>query len=123
MKLMKRNTRTIYYALYTGRGEPIEDSDGYETGESAVVHGTPVALVCNVGAVEKGETWIAVFGIEDNYDRVIVTDDMSCPIDENTVLWVDVAPTNSTPYDYTVWRVSKYLNHIAYAVKKVDVDG
>lgn len=123
MKLMSINTRTIHYALYTGRGEAILDDDGYETGESAVNHGTPVALTCNVGAIEKGETWIAVFGVEDNYDRVIVTDKMDCPIDENSVLWVDVTPDNSTPYDYTVWRVSKYLTHIAYAVKRVDVNG
>ena len=121
MKLMPINTRSIHYATYLGQGEPILDDDGYETGERAPQYADPEELVCNVGAVEKGEAWIAVFGVSEDYDRVIVTDDMECPIDENTVLWVDVSPEDDTPYDYTVWRVSRYLNHIAYAVKKVKV--
>lgn len=124
MILMKRNTRTIHYALYSGRGEPILDSDGYETGEKEILYEDPVAWTCNVGAIEKGESWVATFGIEDNYDRVIITDDMDCPVDENSILWVDVTPdeAGTVPHDYTVWRVSRYLNHIAYAVQRVDAD-
>jgi len=56
---------------------------------------------------------------------VIVTDDLTCPIDENSVLFVDKLPEYSedgTPlYDYVVKRVAKSLNAIAYAIQKVNV--
>ena len=56
---------------------------------------------------------------------MIVTDDLTCPIDENSVLFVDKLPEYSedgTPlYDYVVKRVAKSLNAIAYAIQKVNV--
>ena len=56
---------------------------------------------------------------------MIVTDDLSCPIDENTVLFIDKEPEyddNGNPlYDYIVKRVAKSLNSISYAVSKVTV--
>lgn len=123
MRLMRRNTRKIWYALCEGRGEPATDEYGYETGDSNPTYSEPVGLVCNVGAVETGEAWGRIFGISDEYDRVIVTDKLDCPITSDSVLWVDhdPAPDGSVPFDCTVWRVSKYLNHIAYAIKTVDV--
>lgn len=121
MKLMRRNTRKIYYALCKGRGPVTYDENGYETGEGNVEYGEPQKLTCNVGAEGTGEAWVNVFGISDNYDRVILTDMTDCPIQSDTVLWVDRKPAKdgSVPYDYTVWRVSNYLNQTAYAVKKV----
>lgn len=123
MRLMRRNTRKIWYALCEGRGEPATDEYGYEIGDSNPTYSEPVGLVCNVGAVETGEAWGRIFGISDEYDRVIVTDKLDCPITSDSVLWVDhePAPDGSVPFDCTVWRVSKYLNHIAYAIKTVDV--
>lgn len=117
MKLMHINTRDISYALYEGRGDPIVDEDGYKTGEREVLYSDPVSIKVNVSAA-GGEAWIAAFGTVENYDRVVVTDDMSCPIDENSVLWIDNDPATE-PYDFRVYRISRYLNHIAYAVSKV----
>lgn len=60
----------------------------------------------------------------DSYDKVLITDDMSCPIDENTVLFVDSKPgyrQGKPAFDYTVKRVAKSLNTISYAVSKVKV--
>jgi hypothetical protein len=65
-----------------------------------------------------------MFGNLESYDKVLVTDDMSCPIDENTVLFVDSKPgyNQGVPtYDYTVRRVAKSLNSISYAISKVKV--
>jgi len=125
MRLMRRNTRTIWYALCKGRGPVTYDEDGYETGDGDVEYTDPEELVCNVGPAETGEALVNIFGISDDYDRVILTDDLSCPIKSDSVLWVDHEPASdgSVPYDCTVWRVSRYLNHLAYAVKTVDVDG
>lgn len=33
-----------------------------------------------------------MFGNLESYDKVLITDDMSCPIDENTVLFIDKEP-------------------------------
>ena len=65
------------------------------------------------------------FGNFVSYDKVIITDDLKCPIDENTVLFLDKKPEyreNGTPlYDYIVKRVAKSRNFISYAVQKVSV--
>lgn len=121
MKLMRINTRIIHYALYKGEGDPILDKDGFETGEREILYSDPIKLRCNVAPPEKGASLTDVFGVLEDYDRIIITDDMSCPIDEYSVLWVDSLPDGNTPHDYTVWRVAKYLTHIAYAVRKVKV--
>ena len=65
-----------------------------------------------------------MFGNLESYDKVIITDDMDCPIDENTVLFIDKDPEfkdGKPTFDYTVRRVAKSLNTISYAVSKVKV--
>ena len=109
MRLMKRNQTAIYYCLYKGK-EPLLDEDGNETSEYRVLYERPVKLMCSVSHA-TGYAQVNMFGNLDSYDKVLITDDMSCPIDENTVLFVD----------YTVKRVAKSLNTISYAVSKVKV--
>ena len=62
-----------------------------------------------------------MFGGLENYDKVIVTDWMDCPINEQTVLWIDKTP-NDGEHDYIVRRVARSLNSISIAVSKVKVD-
>lgn len=123
MKLMKCNLSSIHYCLYTER-TPLTDADGNETGEYKVWYSEPAELECNVSPA-TGYAQIDMFGKLDSYDKVVVTDDMNCPIDENTVLFIDKEPEfdkNGKPiYDYTVRRVAKSLNSISYAVSKVKV--
>lgn len=75
----------------------------------------------------SGASMTEQFGTMDNYDKVIVTDDMTCPIDENTVLYIDAPPVidydtgKYNPYDYVVMRVAKSINSISIAVRKVNV--
>lgn len=119
MRLMHINKKNIWYATYEGLGEPILDENGFETGEREILYSTPEEFAMNV-SVPEGTAWAAVFGTFADYDRVIVTDWIDCPVDENSIFWVDVTPDDG-PHDYVVRRVAKYLNHIAYAVKKVDL--
>lgn len=83
-----------------------------------------VAFEANVSAA-TGSAQVEQFGNYAGYDKVIVTDDITCPIDENTVLFIDKEPEYSedgTPlYDYIVKRVARSLNSVAYAVSKVSV--
>ena len=124
MKIMERNKRPLWYLLYD-RKAPAVDAEGNETGEEIIVYKPAVVLRANVSPA-SGSSQIEQFGNLAGYDKVIVTDDMTCPIDENTVLFVDKEPeyreADGKPlYDYIVKRVAKSLNIIAYAVTKVSV--
>lgn len=122
MKLMKQNLKPVYYCLYVDR-KPLLDSDGNESGESGVTYAEPVKLMCSVSPA-TGYAQANMFGNLESYDKVLITDDMDCPIDENTVLFIDKAPEfkdGKPTFDYTVRRVAKSLNAISYAVSKVKV--
>ena len=123
MKTMVRNKVPFWYLLYD-RSEAVKDEYGNESGESKVFYKAAVQLRANVSAA-TGAAQVEQFGNFASYDKVIVTDDLSCPIDENTVLFIDKEPEyteDGTPlYDYIVKRVAKSLNSISYAVSKVSV--
>ncbi len=118
MRTLKRNKRQIYYALFESK-ESIKDEYENETGEYEITYSDPVSLKVNISPA-RGESQINQFGSLSDYDRVIVHDNVNCPIDENSILWVDSLDTD-TPHDYIVKRVAKGLNNISYAIKKVNV--
>ena len=123
MKVMERNKRTFWYCLYD-RKEPIIDEDGNETGEEQIVYKPAQSLRANISAA-SGSSQVEQFGNLVGYDKVIVLDDTSCPIDENTVLFIDKEPEygeDGNPlYDYRVKRVAKSLNSVSIAATKVSV--
>lgn len=120
---MKRNGRCFYYALFDKK-VPIKDDEGNDTGEYRVVYSSPVKIHANISAA-TGEAQTQQFGNSAEYDRVIITDNMCCPIDENSVLCIDSPPSydseGSLIYDYIVKQVARSLNTISYAVSKVKV--
>ena len=114
-------TQTVEEATETETVPAVEeDTDDY--GE-AVSYAEPVQMYANISPA-TGQSQTEQFGNLENFDKVIVTDDMSCPIDENTVLFVDKEPetVDGVPiYDYIVKRVSKSLNSISIAIRRVEV--
>lgn len=123
MKIMERNKKELSYLLYDHK-EPVLDEYGNETGEFNVFYKDAVSIRANVSPA-TGASQIEQFGNLSGYDKVIMTDDMNCPISETSVLFVDKQPEYSEDgkpmYDYTVKRVAKSLNSISYAVSKVSV--
>ena len=123
MRCLKRNKQCFYYALYKGK-EPIRDEMGNRTGEYRILYEAPVKCMANISAA-TGEAQATQFGSAVDYDRVIVTDHMCCPIDEYSVLCSDSPPDYDAEgnliYDYIVKRVARSLNSISYAVSKVKV--
>lgn len=123
MKTLKRNKQAFWYALYDGK-QAVKDTDGNETGEYKIVYKTAEKTEGNISAA-TGSSQVEQFGNFAGYDRVIVTEDVNSPIDENTVLFVDISPTYDTEnqplYDYVVKRVAKSLNSVSYAITKVTV--
>ena len=140
MRLMQRNLKPVWYCLYYGQ-RPVTE-EGYETGETAIIYGDPTLLMCNVSPA-TGAAQQEMFGVIENYDKIIVTDKMDCPINENTVLYIEEKPVRAlmlklqfginpfgdlgfrskvtNKYNYVVRRVAKSLNYISYAISKVEV--
>lgn len=123
MKILERNKTVFWYQLYDHK-EAVKDEEGNETGSAKPIYKPAVEMRASISAA-TGSAQIEQFGNLVGYDKVIVTDQLDCPIDESAVLFVDKPPqydTEDTPlYDYIVKRVAKSLNFIAYAVSKVNV--
>ena len=121
MKCLERNKVPFHYALFKEK-IPIKDEYGNETGEYRVVYEEPVLMKANVSSA-TGEAQVEQFGNSITYDKVVISDDINSPINENTVLCVDVSPTfdedGNLLYDYVIKKVAKSLNTISYAISKV----
>jgi len=125
MRLLFRNRKKFWYCLRTS-SEVQYDEYGNMTGENAPVYAAPVECYGNI-SWQTGYTDIEQFGQNLDYDRVIVMTDLDTPISEDTVLYVDTPPEYAdgelvNSYDYIVRRVSKSLNVVSIAIKRVDVD-
>ena len=124
MRTLKRNKRCMWYALYLDREEI--KKNGKHTGTYKVAYSTPKPIQENISSA-RGSADVEMFGTDLKYDKAFITADMKCPIDENSVMWIDCEPlieadgTTDTPWDYVVVRVAKSINSIAYAVRKVSV--
>lgn len=128
----ERNKQTIYYCNNLGETE-LTDSDGYYTGETGIAYSNPLPLRMNVSEAKSrmdrlgSATYIDPYGLELGYNKVLATCDMDCPIEEDSVLYIDRMPvlnedgSTDTPHDYILVQIKKSLNNILYAVKRVDV--
>ena len=145
MRTLKRNKQPFYYCLlkdssYTNR---ISDEYGNETGELANQYEAPVLMYGNISPA-TGQAVTEQFGELTDYDKVIVINDVDCPICESTVLFVDKVPEDTSTesneesntvlgndqtvqeyevpqYYYIVRRVSKSLNSVSIAIRKVTI--
>lgn len=122
MRCMERNKTEFWYLLYDGKTMNVSD-DGYETGQMSAKYRDAVKMRANISPA-SGAAQVEQFGQFVSYDKVIVTDDINCPIAEDTVLFVDkkLEYDGEKPmYDYIVKRVAKSLNSISIAISKVNV--
>lgn len=118
MRTLHRNKRDVWYSLYVGETE-LTDTDGFYTGETTIEYSEPVKIRANVSPA-TGQSNLEMFGNLTDYDRVIVTDEVDIPVDENSVLWIDKTPTDGE-HNYIVRRVARSFNGVSIAVRKVDV--
>lgn len=130
MKCLEKNKIPFYYvnqsvdkdgnALY----EVQKDEWGNEIGENMPLYDKPVSARANISwATGRADT--EQFGVNLDYDRVMVFDKGLYPITETTVLFVDKEPEftedGQPKYDYIVKRVSPSLHYVSVAIKRVDV--
>jgi hypothetical protein len=125
MHNLARNETTAYYATLKSKTE-ITDDYGNKTGQYTLTYNAPVKWSANIrwdiGAVE-----IEGFGLNASGERRIVTDDLNCPIDIDTVLWIGKTPdangyAGTVKPNYVVSGVPRRsLNQIAYMVQEVNL--
>ena len=115
MRDLKRNQQTLWYALRNVS----KSTDEWGNTIDVKGYGSPVSTRMSISA-NKGEASAQAFGADLQYDREMSTHDMSCPIDEYTHLWLDDRSTSDT-HNYEVAAVSRSLNCIRYAIKRVNV--
>ena len=124
MKALLRNKQTFYYALFKEKTDAT-DSAGYKTGEKLKTYYAPVAVQANISAA-RGTADLDAFGINQDYSRTIVTDDLTIPIDKSAIIWIDAVPdangeAGAVKHNYCVVQVAKSLNSVTIAVKEVSV--
>lgn len=121
MRSLKRNQQPFWYCLFKEKA-PVLDSNNQKTGEYLLKYYQPIQLRGSISA-ERGSSQIELFGDFQDYDRVIIIDNPNCPIQEDSVLFVDKDVTfdsdNVPLYDYIVKRKAKSINSVAYAIRKV----
>ena len=123
MRAVKRNQQPFWYALYSEETEQV-DGEGNYTGEIGPSYGSAVQMYANISAA-RGNADTDVFGTDLKYSKTIMTCDMSCPITEESILWIGIEPEdankNPMPHNYTVVKVAKSLTNIQIAVEEVQL--
>lgn len=107
-RLNERNKTYVYYALLKELETGV-DADGLYTGENIPVYDTPVQARMVVG-LTTGAATLQQFGIEDGYAVKVVTDELDCPIDTSSVVWLCLGDVE--PYD-----AEKTYSSKDYAIK------
>ena len=126
MRCMVRNKSTFKYLTYKGKTE-LKDSNNYSTGEYVITYNSPITYKAPISA-NKGQDYMATFGMAQDYDKVITIDDANLNVDENTMFFIDKEPIyDENNYtlsntDYIVSKISRSINVLVILVKKVRAD-
>ena len=139
MRDLKKNQQPFYYATYNKEiKEYKRNEDGIIEnveidGEQTAIeigrtpgYNAPVRFFANISA-GKGDAQADVFGSNVDYTRTISTTDMTCQIDELSLIWIEKEPqfnsdgmVNPDSADYKVAAYpAKSLNNIVIAIKKL----
>lgn len=130
MRLLARNKLDIWYANRIG-AVPIVDSDGFKTGDYQLVYSTPTKLRMSISASSgannlgsQGMANLNPYGITTGYTHRATTEDMNCPITEESLIWFKIEPgatAEEVPHNFKIVRIARSLNHLIYYLKEVDV--
>lgn len=119
MQNLARNTFPVWYKTYLGSVEVI-DEYGNRTGTREDRYSDLSCESLSVSA-NKGTSEAEMFGSFKDYDRTMSTANTCCPIEEDSILWLDGQDT-AGPHNYIVKKRAVWKNSISFAIKKVDVN-
>ena len=107
MHVLERNKEYLWFANPTGE-EYVTDTNGYKTGERNITYGTPtrakMSMAISSGANNLGSQGMAElerFGILTGYTHRAVTDDLSCTMGEESLVWYKIQPTRTVTQTVT----------------------
>lgn len=134
VRVLARNKKELWYANRLSASY-VTDRNGLKTGEKRQAYSEPVkvkmSMAISSGANNLGSQGIATlepYGIVTGYTARAVTEDMNCPMEEQSKVWYQAEPTKEVdgkivpvPHNYVVVRKAKSLNHLIYYLKEVDV--
>lgn len=134
MVSMEINKTTIWYSnVIKGETVPVRDKHGNLTGEKVPRYTEPkairVALSESIGLnnlTAQGVAELRAYGITTNYTHRMITEDMNCPINDESIVWHETNPGDNpydTPFNFRIVRISKTLNYKMYYLRQVDTDG
>ena len=119
MRTLQRNKRTIWYALYNGVTEVV-DEDGNYTGEQEVSYSEPIQARMNVSG-GRGQAEIELFGVDNPFTRTAVTDDLDTTFNTDTIFWFEADPLVD-PHNYRCTGVSRTINQVVLALAELDIN-
>lgn len=118
MLCLRQNQQPLFYAVYLGKSEII-DEYGNLTGQYEVKYAPSQKAFMNISAA-RGTAETEQFGISTGYSKTLVTDNMKCEMDTDSILWLNGADPEG-PHNYVVVAVARSLNSVTYAVREVSV--
>jgi hypothetical protein len=119
VRTVQRNKRTIWYALYNGVTEVVDD-DGNYTGEQEVSYGEPIQARMNVSG-GRGQAEIELFGVDNPFTRTAVTDDLDTTFNTDTIFWFEADPLTD-PHNYRCTGVARTINQVVLALAELDIN-
>ena len=123
MQTLYQNKQPVYYAQYNSTTQTL-DGDGNVSKNSAT-YTKPVKIMANVSFVRgsidssRGRAHLNEYGVDEGYVATLIVDDMTCPIDETSVLWINRPTTEA--HNFVVYRRLPSLNSISLLCKQVSV--
>lgn len=139
MRDLKKNEQKIWYSTYAGQvTDYYRDSDGniiYDEIDGEMIarikgdrpsYNAPVGFDICVSA-GRGKAYEKVFGSDVDFTRSMSTTDLSLPIDEKSIIWIESPPAflpdgsvdpNSADYKVAA-KPAKSLNTILIAIKQL----
>ena len=94
MRDAELNKITMFYALYEGK-EDVLDENGDYTGNPVIKYSKPVEFRASASS-GKGSAGEDIFGVNADFTRSICSMDMTLPITETSLVWIESQPvTNS----------------------------
>ena len=145
MHVLERNKQDVWYANPSSTTYAT-DSNGFKTGEKTITYSAAtklrMSMAISSGANNLGSQGIAEvepYGIVTGYTHRAVTENLNCPITEESRIWFGILPTRdvqvqqtvngqittvtqtvAVPHNFEVVRKAKSLNHLIYYLKEVD---
>ena len=111
MRNLRINKQTITYINPTGVVTDEVNADGLKTGRKIPAYTEEAQLDVNI-RIDRGGVWLRDYGISTEFDGIIETSDMNCPLDEGSIV-------TDRGKKFMLSRMDRSLNGLKYYLEEV----